>query len=95
MPCEATSISDTTTPTMVSAPPSRRPDSTVGIAAGTSTRVSRCQVVAPMLRAASTSCGSMVWMPAAVDSAAGKKPISDAKAILEGGPSPSQTTNSG
>ena len=59
---------------MTSAPPTRKPDSTVGIAAGMITRISRWLSVAPMLRAASTSCGSMVWMPAAVASIVGRKP---------------------
>ena len=74
MPAEEISISETTTPTMTSAPPTRRPDSTVGIAAGMMTRTSRWLSVAPMLRAASRSCGSMVWMPAAVASIVGRKP---------------------
>ena len=74
MPAEAVSISDTTTPMMVSAPPSRSPASTVGIEAGMITRVICCGRVAPMLRAASRYCGSMVRMPAAVESITGKKP---------------------
>jgi hypothetical protein len=68
------SISDTTTPMMVSAPPSLSPVSTVGIEAGMITRVICCGTVAPMLRAASSSCASMVRMPAAVESITGKKP---------------------
>src|SRR6185295_13363589 len=66
MPADEISISDTTTPTITSAPPTRRPDSSVGIAAGMITRTSRWLSVAPMLRAASNSCGSMVWIPAAI-----------------------------
>ena len=38
------------------------------------TRVICCGSVAPMLRAASRNCGSMVRMPAAVESMTGKKP---------------------
>ena len=74
MPAEAVSISDTTTPMMVRAPPRRRPVSTVGIEAGMITRMICCGRVAPMLRAARIYCGSMVRMPAAVDSITGKKP---------------------
>ena len=39
------------------------------------TRVICCGSVAPMLRAASTNCGSMVRMPAAVDSITGKEAV--------------------
>ena len=74
MPADEISISDTTTPTITSAPPTLKPDSTVGIAAGMTTRVTRWLSVAPMLRAASSNCGSMVWMPAAVASIVGRKP---------------------
>ena len=38
------------------------------------TRVICCGTVAPMLRAASSRCWSMVRMPAAVESMTGKKP---------------------
>ena len=48
--------------------------STVGIEAGITTRVICCGNVAPMLRAARTYCGSIVRMPAAVESMTGKKP---------------------
>jgi hypothetical protein len=41
MPADEISISDTTTPTITSAPPTRKPESTVGIAAGMMTRVMR------------------------------------------------------
>ena len=74
MPLAEVSISETTTPMMVSAPPSRKPASTVGIAAGMMTRAMSCGSVAPMLRAAKRYCSSMVRMPAAVDSITGKKP---------------------
>ena len=74
MPAEEISISETTTPTMTSAPPTRSPDSTVGMAAGMMTRTRRWLSVAPMLRAASSNCGSMVWMPAAVESMVGRNP---------------------
>ena len=47
---------------------------TVGIAAGMMTRTSRWLSVAPMLRAASSNCGSMVCIPAAVASIVGRKP---------------------
>ena len=59
---------------MVSAPPSLSPVRTVGIEAGMMMRVICWKSVAPMLRAASRYCGSMVRMPAAVESMTGKKP---------------------
>ena len=74
MPAAEVSISDTTTPMMASAPPSRSPESTVGIDAGMTTRVICWGRLAPMLRAATRKLWSMVWMPAAVDSMTGKKP---------------------
>src|SRR6202012_4548326 len=81
MPADEISISETTTPTMTSAPPPRRPDSTVGIAAGRMTRTRRWLSVAPMLHAASSSCGSMVWIPAAVASMVGRKAEMEAVAV--------------
>ena len=95
MPAVEVSISETTTPTMTSTPPRRRPASTVGIEAGMITRVMRCDSVAPMLRAASSRFGSMVRMPAAVASVVGKKPLIAAKAIFDSGPMPSQTVSTG
>ena len=95
MPSVATSISATTTPTITSAPPSRRPASTVGMLAGSTTRTMRCSGVAPMLRAASSRFGSMVRIPAAVASMVGKNPYSPANAILDAGPMPSHTVSTG
>src|ERR1700710_3038513 len=85
MPADEISISDTTTPTMTSAPPTRNPDSTVGIAAGITTRVMSWLSVAPMLRAASSNCGSMVWIPAAVAPMGGRKAVEGGKRIFESG----------
>ena len=87
--------SPTMAPITASVMPTRSPPRIAGSAAGTSTRVIVCQLVARKLRAISSSRGSTDRMPTIVATATGKNTISVQITSLDGSPLPNHRTMSG